>query len=536
MLNVLRYSFLLAAAGGLLGFPALSAAEALPGNLVTAQWLADHRTNPEVLILDASPAQAYAAKHIPGALSVDVYAWYGREARPADTEKLFREWGVSSGKTIVVYDQGGSMLATRVFFSLDSNGFTAANLFVLDGGLFQWEKNGFPLTAERPPAPKPGSFTISAENVEPKVALPEFLAASGDPVRNALVEGLGADWHYGRVLALSKAGHIPHGILLPSADFYHADRTFKSEEEIRKMAEYLGVRPDQQIYTYCGGGVAASVPWFALKYIAHYPSVKLYTGSEFEWLADERDLPYWTYDAPFLMRDSSWLQFAAGAMPRAMGLVHVSIVDVRPPADYAQGHVPFAVNVPAEVFRNHLGYPEKLAETLSAAGVAGSDEAVVVSGAGLTKDAALAFAMLQQSRQKKVSIFADSMAQWTQLGFALSQEAAAKPAVYPTGVGKAVIIRDARSTHGVYAKVFLASGQNMPAEPPDGKVVHLPSADLVNADGTPKPAKAIWEILTKAGVPRYAELICFSENPAEAAVNYFVLKLMGYPDVKVWLR
>jgi hypothetical protein len=39
--------------------------------------------------------------------------------------------------------------------------------------------------------------------------------------------------------------------------------------------------------------------------------------------------------------------------------------------------------------------------------------------------------------------------------------------------------------------------------------------------------------LVKAGVPRYAELVSFSEDPGEAAANYFILKLMGYPDVKV---
>jgi 3-mercaptopyruvate sulfurtransferase SseA len=44
---------------------------------------------------------------------------------------------------------------------------------------------------------------------------------------------------------------------------------------------------------------------------------------------------------------------------------------------------------------------------------------------------------------------------------------------------------------------------------------------------------ASWTILTKAGVPRHAELVCYSEDPGEAAVNYFILKLMGFPDVKV---
>ena len=63
-------------------------------------------------------------------------------------------------------------------------------------------------------------------------------------------------------------------------------------------------------------------------------------------------------------------------------------------------------------------------------------------------------------------------------------------------------------------------------------VVHVPYTDLLKPDGTPKAAKDIWAALTKAGVPRYAEIVTFSDDPGEAAVNYYLLKLMGYPDVK----
>jgi 3-mercaptopyruvate sulfurtransferase SseA len=64
----------------------------------------------------------------------------------------------------------------------------------------------------------------------------------------------------------------------------------------------------------------------------------------------------------------------------------------------------------------------------------------------------------------------------------------------------------------------------------------VPYATLLNADGTAKPAKEIWRLLTNAGVPRYAELVCVSDDPGEAAVGYFILKLMGYPDVKLLTR
>jgi thiosulfate/3-mercaptopyruvate sulfurtransferase len=64
-------------------------------------------------------------------------------------------------------------------------------------------------------------------------------------------------------------------------------------------------------------------------------------------------------------------------------------------------------------------------------------------------------------------------------------------------------------------------------------VIHVPYTDLLNADGTPKAAKDLWNIFAKAGVPRYAEIITVADEAGEAAVNYFIFKLMGFPDVKV---
>ena len=546
MSKVLRYGFLFAVAGALLLARPLTAADGIEGGLVSVKWLENNLKNADVLILDASAAPAYAAKHIPGAVSVDIYAWYGLQEMPvADMEKLFQSWGISPGKKIVMYDPGGSMLATRIFYSLYYYGFPIKNLAILDGGLFKWQEAGLPVTKDIMPVPRKGSFKIAKLNEDARVKLPEVLTASGDPSSYVLLDALGADWHFGQVHPFTRAGHIPHGILLPSADFFNPDKTFKSAEDIKGMLTYLGIGPEQRIYTYCGGGVAASVPFFALKFLANYPKVELYVESEMGWMSDERDLPYWTYDAPFLMKGTNWLQFWGGQMLRMFGGTRVSIVDVRPSSAFDQGHVPFALNIPADVFKSHSADPGKLAEILGPAGVHASHEAVVVSGAGLTKDAALAFVMLEELGQKKVSVFMDSMDQWVQLGFAVKKEATVvgpkqgpqdlsiPPATYPGNVRKDVIITDPKDTRGVYPKVFIASGKDIPAQVQDGKVVLLPYTDLLNADGTPKAAKDIWNILAKAGVPRYAELVCFSDDPGEAAVNYFILKLMGYPDIKV---
>jgi 3-mercaptopyruvate sulfurtransferase SseA len=462
-------------------------------------------------------------------------------------ERRLQSWGVSAGKKIVIYDQGGSILATRVFFDLYYYGFAADDLLVLDGGLAKWQEAGGPVTAEPTPAPSQGSFRIRKVQEGVRVRLPAFLVASGDPVNHVLVEALEPSYHFGETKFFDRAGHVPNGIMLPSGDFFNADKTFKSADEMRQMMTYLGVKPRQQVHAYCGGGVAASVPFFALKFILNYPDVKLYKESQMEWLRDDRELPFWTYDAPFLKRDMTWLQGWGNRMMRTYGVSRLSVVDVRPAEAYQQGHVPYAVNLPPEVFRSHVAHPAKLVELLGPSGVDPTDEAVIVSEGGLNPASALAFLMLEKLGQRKVSIMMESVDDWGLSGFPLAKEAtvvgprktpqdlAVRAAVYPASLRQGVMITTPADTRGQYPKVFIASGKNVVATTQDGKVIHVPYTDLLNANGTPKAAKDLWKILSKAGVPRYAEIICYSDEPGEAAVNYFILKLMGYPDVKVWV-
>lgn len=522
------------------------AADGVRGNLVDAAWLQKNLNDSNLVILDASP-ETYAKGHVPGAISANIYDLfaYGFGNAPESTaNNMFQSWGLSLGKKVVVYDGGGDNRATRLFFDLDYHGFPEKDILYLDGGLAKWKQLGLPLSTATP-APKPGAFKIGKKNEDLRVGLSEVVTGSGDPDHTALVEALGPDWHFGELHPFDRAGHIPNGILASSDYFYNADKTFKSPEEIKRIFTYLGVRPDQQIYTYCGGGVAATVPFFAARFIANYPHVKVFPESEIGWLSDQRGLPYWTYDEPYLLRSTEWLQLWTGRMIRQFLGSTISIVDVRPPAEYAAGHVPFSLNIPGETFKADAGSPEKLATLLGPAGVDPSQEAVIVSGSGITKDAALAYVLLEKTGQKKVSLMIDPLDKWARPGNALSKEATVigpkksprdvviPPVAYPVNLREGVAITDAKSTHGLYPRVYLASGKDMPSKTFDAKVVHVAYTDLLNADGTLKPASEIWKLLDKAGVPRLAELVCVSDDPGEAAVNYFILKLMGYPDIKV---
>jgi thiosulfate/3-mercaptopyruvate sulfurtransferase len=542
--------FLAALASALLA-QAVAAEDGVRGRLVSAQWLQANLNAPDLLLLDASFTPMYAAKHIPGAIGADLFAFGAQDPPPAVMEQRLQSWGIGPGKRVVLYDQGGDMMATRLFFELYYRGVPVESLYVLDGGLARWQETGGAVTKEPTPPPAKGSFRIGAPMEGAWIRLPAFLAATGDPAANAIVEALEPSYHFGATKFFDRAGHVPNAIMWPRADFYNADKTFKSAEEIARMAAHLGIRPEQQVDTYCGGGVAASVPWFALKFIAGYPRVSLYVGSQLEWLQDKRGLPMWTYDAPALQRDRNWVNAWTGKMMRTYGITRQSVIDVRPAQAYAQGHVPYALNVPAEVFANHLDAPEKLADVLGRAGVDPSFEAVIVSDGGVNPRSALAFLMLERLGQKHVSMLMDSVDEWGLGGLPLTNEPTAvgpkkspfdlsiPPRPYRAEVRPGVLIRDPAASHGHFDKVFVASGATVPAglatKAAGAPVIHLPYSALLNADGSPKAAKDIWSVLDKAGVPRFAEIVTVADDPGEAAASYFILKLMGWPDVKVMI-
>ena len=517
----------------------LVVASAAHARLVDGAWLESRLGRDELVVVDASPAKLHASGHIAGAQNFDLMSFGGEDPSAAELERRMQAWGISPGKQVVIYDQGGTFWATNLWSDLYYAGFPAESLYVLDGGMAKWKADGRKVTQEPTPKATPGTFRVTALREDSRVRLTEFFHASGDPARHALVEALEPQQHFGSAKFFDRNGHIPNALLAPPGDFFNADKTFKSPEEIRRLLSFIGATPDKTMHAHCGGGIAATVPFFAAKVLANYPQVKLYKGSQLEWLRDERNLPFWTYDQPNLVRDKQWLAGWTAPMVRMYGVSRVSIIDVRPAEAWRQVRVPFSSSVPVEVFRRHFDEPAKLAEALGAAGVNPAFEAVVVGPGGLTPDVALAHLALERLGQKKVSVIAESPDDWGLAGLPTESDAKAKPGAalkplaYAASPRGDVLVRDANATRGAYPKVFLATSEAAPSRKLDGKVVHVPYKQLLDASGRPKPAGEIYAVLSKAGLPRYAEILTVADDVGEAAVGYFVLKMMGYPDVKV---
>lgn len=517
--------------------------------LISAEALRAQLGRPDLVLLDASPPPLYAKAHIAGAVSVDVFAFGARSATPAQMQEQFRAWGIDARSTVVIYDPGASYFAPRVFFDLYTHGFPVERLFVLDGGLARWQATGGATTTEPTAARPPGNFTVGSVREQDRSTLQAVLTASGEPQRHALVDALDADYYFGGAKFFDRGGHLPHAISLPTADLFNPDRTFKSPQELRRQLTFLGIRPEQQIHTYCGGGVAAAAPYFAIKFVVGYPQVGLFRGSQLEWVRDDRVLPLRSYPQPQLLRDATWLAGWNQPMLRMFGVAGINIVDVRPRTAYDAGHIPFALSVPAAVWRAHMTSPTalaRLAEQLGTGGVDPTLETVIVSERGLDGDAALAFVLLERLGKARTSVLNVALEDWAMGGQPLAraptvvgrpasrEQLDVPPAVFRTAL-RPHVVASADEAPSAFARVTWWAGAASAPSAPAG-AVRVPVATLFDKDGRLLPAAALWSQLNKAGLPRYARIVTAADDPADAALAYLVLRLLGHPDARVALE
>ncbi len=276
-----------------------------PEFLVETDWLAEHLTDPEVLVFDCTthlipdPKATYQVVpgredfetgHIPGAQFIDVQKHVSdnsqrlRFMRPGakDFEAAMRRFGVSDNSRVVLYSTANVWWATRVWWLLRVFGFDRAA--ILNGGYQKWSREGRPVETEPARPRAAGEFTVR-ETRPLMVGKEEVLAAIGDGATctlNALLPqqhaGTGGN-SYGR------PGRIAGSVNLPAAHLLDpATNLFLPAEELRARFARVGAL-DKPVITYCGGGIAASADALALIMLGH-EDVRLYDASLSEWAAD----------------------------------------------------------------------------------------------------------------------------------------------------------------------------------------------------------------------------------------------------------
>jgi len=233
----------------------------------------------------------YDAGHIPGAVFVhldhDLSApMTGRNGRhplptPETAAKTFGRLGITEGKQVVAYDQGGGAFAARLWWMLRWLGFDA--VAVLDGGYAKWAAEARVVSTD-PTTPTPGEFSIN--RVTPTVSASGVMASLARQTL-LLLDARAPERFRGEVEPIDPvAGHIPGARNRPYTQNLNADGTFKHPAFLRAEFEAVldGVSHDAVVHQ-CGSGVTACHNILAME-IAGINGTRLYPGSWSEWSAD----------------------------------------------------------------------------------------------------------------------------------------------------------------------------------------------------------------------------------------------------------
>lgn len=279
--------------------------------LTGTAWLHEHLEDPDLRVVDVRgyvkktdlgggrqraeylPArEEYEEAHVPGAVFVD---WTrditdpddpvpAQVAPPERFADLMGSLGIGDGTHVVVYDHAGGQFATRLWWALTYHGHDRVS--VLDGGWNRWTAQGRPTTAEVP-TPAPATFTPEVRKDWRREA-EEVLAADDALVLDARDAGQ----YTGAVTrGEGRPGHVPGARHLHADTLFRPDGTFLPDGEIEDKLRGAGVSEDREtpVIAYCNGGVAATVPLFAMHRLG-YKNLSNYDGSWNEWGARE-DLP-----------------------------------------------------------------------------------------------------------------------------------------------------------------------------------------------------------------------------------------------------
>lgn len=224
--------------------------------LVETSWLAEHRHDADVRIIDCDAAEvALAREHIPGAVLLPVHPYFRNTetgagvATAEQAETILRGLGVSNDTRVICYDTQGGLLATRVWWVLWYHGHT--NAAVLNGGLPAWQADGQPTTSEWA-TPAPGDFTASTHDdriAACDVMLPQIQSGDLLPLDvRALHEWAGTTPN----AANQQEGHIPGAVHIEWREFVNWDNAtrFKTAAELGELLDAKGVSRDKRVVPY----------------------------------------------------------------------------------------------------------------------------------------------------------------------------------------------------------------------------------------------------------------------------------------------
>ena len=266
-----------------------------PDILVSTDWVADHRDEPKIRLVESNEDPLlYATGHIPGAVEVD---WTRDLSDPVQRDFLDRggfgdlmgRIGATADTTLVFYGDQNNWWAAYALWVFQLFGHNRVK--IMDGGRLKWDREGRPLTREIPTIPR----TEYAANERDDS---RYRAFRDDVMRHLaaeapLIDVRSPEEFRGERLHMDaypnegalRGGHIPGAANVPWGRAVDPETgNFRDADTLRAIYEdEAGLSASDEVITYCRIGERSSHTWFVLKHLLGYEQVRNYDGSWTEW-------------------------------------------------------------------------------------------------------------------------------------------------------------------------------------------------------------------------------------------------------------
>ncbi|MDW6005529.1 sulfurtransferase [Vibrio mangrovi] len=263
--------------------------------LVSAQWLSQRLSDPNLVILDASitfqiptETEKDTIHKIPGARRFD----YDKVFCDPDShlphmipdEERFnqcaRELGLNQNSVIVVYDNSGTFASPRAWWMFRSMGHQ--QVYILNGGLTEWKQQGKPLATEYQTNVKPGDFS---GNLHADFFVDaDYVLGQINQENSITIDARSQERFSGAVPEPRegiRSGHIPGSACLSFTQLID-QHTLKPAEALRPLMDKVLPHDAGEYIFSCGSGVTACIVLLAA-YVCGYQNLKVYDGSWTEW-------------------------------------------------------------------------------------------------------------------------------------------------------------------------------------------------------------------------------------------------------------
>lgn len=250
--------------------------------LISADQLAELIETEEFLLIDARSETEEGV--IPGAVHFPAISELSDPDHPIEHylvgpdrfQELMRETGLNDDSRVVIYDDGNSLAAARLFYALDYYGFNS-DKSILNGGLEGWTAQGHHLSDE-PASPGSGNFQFQ---IQENLACDfEYIIEAAESEDKIVFDARSREEYTGEDERAAASGHIPNAVHMEWSNVLQQEGVpyFLPAEEIQAKYNELGITPDKEVIPHCHTNVRGSHAYFTLRLMG-YDSVRPYEGS-----------------------------------------------------------------------------------------------------------------------------------------------------------------------------------------------------------------------------------------------------------------